>query len=857
MLMGVLCVFANTSLSNTSVGGKNIGILTSDRNLQTLFSDIMTYSLPKEKVYLHLDNTSYYKDDTLWFSAYLVNSDGNTSDAVSKTLYVDLLNPGGDIIDTKVLKIENGRAHGSFKINCTPFYSGFFEIRAYTKYMMNFGPETAFSRVIPVFDAPKKEGDYQKRNMRGFGTGQYQYWRKYPEKGKDFDVKFYPEGGRLIKGIPTKVTFEAKDKNGHPIDIQGHVLSSNRDTVISFKTEHEGKGVFSIIPDGTPMVAEVRNNGKTKKLDLPETFPSGYSLSVDNTSNSDSIYVTINRAGKYNSKDTVGVAITSHGILKVYTALASSFRKPVQVAFARKELSSGVAEATLIDVTGRKIADRMFFNPLDDNGNIYIKYDFNKKEYRPYEAVDMTVTLTDHNGIPVTSPFSMSVRDGNDEVECNRNIMTDLLLMSDIKGYISNPGYYFESTDSVHRNHLDLLMMVQGWRKYSWESLGEQRIENLRFQPEDKGIEIAGTVRSLTNKPMSDVDVTAFLINRDIDDEKTIPPMDMTRTDSTGRFSFTVNIDDIWTLILNTAQNNKLIHSQISLDKEFVPQPRQYYSSEMEVSSSSKQNDLINKSLEQSKSPDSGVDDDFSSSKSSDDKSIWLEELEVKSKRSWKDNDREQTKHKSVAYYDVNSEINAIRDNGGYIDLGADIHDLLMKKNPEFSSQYINGEQTLLYKFKYPIIVVDYERLNNSSPEEYYKYKNVKLESIKSIAISESDYMLRRYSWVEVTPDTLYRYFGCVVMIETDPDGKVMVDGGKGIRKTSVHGYDTPQEFYSPDYSAMPLEKDYRRTLFWDPAILPDEKGKAKIKFYNNNNRSNFKIDAQTVTSTGALGTSQ
>ncbi|MDE6636728.1 MAG: hypothetical protein K2K32_00675, partial [Muribaculaceae bacterium] len=326
----------------------------------------MTNSLPKEKVYLHLDNTSYYKDDTLWFSAYVVNSDGNTSDAVSKTLYVDLLNPGGDIIDTKVLKIENGRAHGSFKINCTPFYSGFFEIRAYTKYMMNFGPETAFSRVIPVFEAPKKEGDYNNRNIRGFGTGQYQYTRKYPESGKDFNIKFYPEGGRLIKGIPTKVAFEAKDKNGHPIDIQGYVLSSNRDTIISFTTLHEGKGMFSIIPDGNPMMAVVRSNGKTKKLNLPETFPTGYTLSIDNLSNADSIYVTVNRSDKHNKKDTVGIALTSHGVLKVYTALASSFRKPVQVAFDRKELSSGVAEATLIDVTGRKIADRMFFNPMHD-----------------------------------------------------------------------------------------------------------------------------------------------------------------------------------------------------------------------------------------------------------------------------------------------------------------------------------------------------------------------------------------------------------------------------------------------------------------------------------------------------------
>ena len=161
----------------------------------------------------------------------------------------------------------------------------------------------------------------------------------------------------------------------------------------------------------------------------------------------------------------------------------------------------------------------------------------------------------------------------------------------------------------------------------------------------------------------------------------------------------------------------------------------------------------------------------------------------------------------------------------------------------------------LVYVYKIHIIVVDYERLNDSSPEEYYKYKNVKLESIKSIAVSESDYMLRRYSWPLVTPDTLYKHFSCVVMIETDPDGKVMIDGGKGIRKTSVHGYDTPQEFYSPDYSVMPREKDYRRTIYWNPAILPDEKGRATVRFYNNSSRNAFKVDMQTVTPTGALGT--
>ena len=33
--------------------------------------------LPQEKVYLHLDNTSYFQGDNLWFQAYIVTAERN------------------------------------------------------------------------------------------------------------------------------------------------------------------------------------------------------------------------------------------------------------------------------------------------------------------------------------------------------------------------------------------------------------------------------------------------------------------------------------------------------------------------------------------------------------------------------------------------------------------------------------------------------------------------------------------------------------------------------------------------------------------------------------------------------------
>ena len=114
---------------------------------------------PQEQVYLHFDNTAYYLDETIWFKAYVVKSDRNSLSDISKILYVELVGAEGNILETKKLKIENGQCHGDFKLN-TFNYAGFYEVRAYTRCMLNFGTQNYFSRVFPIYDKPIKDGEY-------------------------------------------------------------------------------------------------------------------------------------------------------------------------------------------------------------------------------------------------------------------------------------------------------------------------------------------------------------------------------------------------------------------------------------------------------------------------------------------------------------------------------------------------------------------------------------------------------------------------------------------------------------------------------------------------------------------------
>ena len=94
--------------------------------------------LPQEKVYLHIDNTCYFVGDTIWYKAYVTRSDKGWLTDLSKIMYVELLTPDGYLVERQQLKMEDGTAHGAFTLTDS-LYAGYYELRAYTRWMLNFG----------------------------------------------------------------------------------------------------------------------------------------------------------------------------------------------------------------------------------------------------------------------------------------------------------------------------------------------------------------------------------------------------------------------------------------------------------------------------------------------------------------------------------------------------------------------------------------------------------------------------------------------------------------------------------------------------------------------------------------------
>ena len=75
----------------------------------------------------------------------------------------------------------------------------------------------------------------------------------------------------------------------------------------------------------------------------------------------------------------------------------------------------------------------------------------------------------------------------------------------------------------------------------------------------------------------------------------------------------------------------------------------------------------------------------------------------------------------------------------------------------------------------------------------------------------------------------------------------------KNSRQTSFSGYTPVVEFYAPTYPNGPIQddKDYRRTIYWNPEVTTDADGHATVSFYNNGYSRALTVSAEGITTDG------
>lgn len=445
--------------------------------------DVQSRVLTQEVTFVHMDNSCYFQGDTVFYKAYVVRSDNGRPSDMSRVLYTELLDNDGYLIERQILKLKDGQAHGSFCLSDT-LYCGYYELRAYTRWQLNWGVfehehsdrtkywffnrkmeeeyfrdyDKLYSRVFPVYKKSSTPGDYAHdmtlRPLR-------RYYRTKEEKPKA-EVSFFPEGGSWVAGTEQRIAFEARSDEGE--HLEGTIVVRNRqgEEVARARTEHRGRGVLTLKGQTEEKYkAEFTwGQGYKSEAKLPEAEADGVVLSVGQAGDSLRLHV---EARGLAATDSLGMTILSGGILRHQQAIT----RP-DIGLPLSLLPDGVAQVTVYDRQGRVWADRLTF--VRHEGLMMRNLSFggiSSEMQEPYSQITLGINARRQGCISLAVHDKALSEPTNDD----GSLLTELLLSSQIKGFVEQPGYYFEKDDEEHRRHLDLLMMTQGWRRFQWHEL--------------------------------------------------------------------------------------------------------------------------------------------------------------------------------------------------------------------------------------------------------------------------------------------------------------------------------------------------------------------------------------------------
>ena len=484
--------------------------------------DFYRFSRP-EKAYLHLDKSVYTVGETLWFGACVVAADTHRPDTLSRVLHVELLAASGQVVGRRALRLNGGRSYGSLTLPDT-LSPATYQLRAYTGWMRNAGPEFFFSRRIQIWPAASSPADASPPQLRAKAAAAR---RLSTTLARTPDVQFLAEGGTLVTGLQNVVAFKATDYAGNGLDVQGQVLDAQDTPVATFRSSHLGMGSFAFTPaPGQRYHAVVAPGGVALQVPLPAVQPEGYTLHVVTLASA--FLVTIQHQGGAGGMVSLlgqvrgRVAYTAHGEL---TAGHETYTTRIPTS----QFPAGIVQFTLFDAQGQPLAERLAFAATSPGLRVTLTPD--RASYGPRQPVRVHVTVADAAGQPVAVPLSLAVSDAGAVDAGTETIAANLLLTSDLAGYVENPGYYFQNPTPETAQHLDALLLTQGWRRFSWKQVlaGPPAVPDFGIE---RTIGIRGQVTQPNGRPVAGGTVTYLQARPEKIYLSTI-------TDAEGRFLFT------------------------------------------------------------------------------------------------------------------------------------------------------------------------------------------------------------------------------------------------------------------------------------------------------------------------------
>ena len=806
--------------------------------------------IPKEKLYLHLDKPFYGAGEKIWFKGYLVNATTHQDNSQSNFIITELINRSDSIVERKKIRRDSLGFHNAFTLPATLpagdyylrgysnwmlnedpdfFFSRNIKIgnsidntivssieyqqeddthyTAKIKFTSNVQAvfENTTIKYLYLENGKIKNKGKKKTDENGwisislpdlkspaarrieveFDDPQYIYKRTFhlPVFTNDFDVKFFPEGGALLSIPHQNVAFKAQGADGFSKEVEGFLFNSKGDTLTNFRSEHNGMGIFTMNPvnNETYYVTVRTNDSITKRFDLPAIEPKGISIAMSH----------YKQEIRYEIQKTEATEWPQKLFLLAHTRGKLAILQPINPkrTFGKMNdslFTEGITHFMLIDEQGNALSERLIFVPDHKPNQWQITAD--QPTYGKREKVSLQIAAKDNEGNPVEGTFSVSITDRKSiqPDSLADNILSNLLLTSDLKGYVEDPAYYFLNQDARTLRSIDYLMMTHGWRRHKMENV--LRTPSLNFTNYiEKGQTISGRIMGFFGANVKKGPICVLAPKYNI--------IATTETDEKGQFIVNTSFRDSTTFLVQARTKKGFAGVDILMDPPQYPVAT-HKAPYLNGAATFMEDYLMN--TRDQYYMEGGM------------RVYNLKEVTVTAKR-------ERPSSKSIYTGGINTYTVEEDRLQGYGQTAFDAASRLP------SVTITNGSEIHIRNNSEPAIIVIDDIVYEDASDIL---KDIQVSDMSSISL------LRGADAVILGP----RASGGAVVITLKDPRNLPARPAQGIITYTPLGYSESVEFYHPTYETPEKKNaqrsDFRSTVYWNPELRLNAEGKATIEYY-------------------------
>ncbi|MCX6317620.1 MAG: hypothetical protein NTW29_10035 [Bacteroidetes bacterium] len=762
---------------------------------------------PSEKLYIHYDRAYYIAGETIWFKAYLYNDRKPSS--ISENLFLQFCDGKGNVIISERYPVMGAVAKGNLHIPDT-LPQGNYYIRALTPQMLNESEDFIYTKKLSVYRSTAPVAATTPPTPA-------------------LSLQFFPEGGQLLQDQLCVIAFKATDQYGIPAEVDGLIRSDDGVVIAGFHSYHDGIGRLQYKPKaGKKYTAEVETAAGKRTYPLPEAQTAGVQIKIQDEKEGKKFLIARSEKDKANFQNLYLVVQQNEQV--VYeTDIDFETYLSIEGHLQTDSLPSGILHFTLFNKDNIPLAERLCFI---DNG-----------EYRSKAAVN-TITINTQRRAAnelelqfadmIQRSCSVSIIDLQATTEADRDdIISRFLLTSDLKGYIYNPAWYFENQNDSTRLALDNLLLTHGWTRFNWTKILSGNFEAAKYM--DKAlINIKGLVVDPQSKQHLAYGKLGFLVEAEDSTSQTIEAI----VDATGHFHIDSAAFFGKTKLFYgyTDKNEKQKPALVIPEADLTEKAVQLVSASIASKTLPPGVTLpLNKEelIRRQQQIQIGLDQ--------------IKELENVNVRSVSNNKKPE---------DI---VNDKYTTGAFRGAAKETLDNTTNPTKDKSLGAIDFIKNRIQQVEY-------------AGNRFVSRKNFSLSTgqkwLVALYINEQLADAVQLATLRAEDIALVKFFdaGFVGVGSTFPGGAISVYTKEKLPEErrpdkleyiEYKGYAITKEFYSPDYSINTIRhpaSDKRTTLYWSPDIFTDiQTPKVKIRFYNNDFSTGFRVIVEGFDSNGKL----